>query len=384
MMPFSLFNRLFVNLLWRTKRVWELLLSKKNVLYRRKTLMLLRMDGIGDYILFRNFIKEIKVSEKYKDYSITLCGNIVWKDIACNLDSEEINKFIWIDKTRFNYQNISYYFKRLALIHWRGHEILIHPTYSRDKIAETIVRFSGAHKKIGNYGNNTNISKDEKSVFDRNYDVLLPASNEVLFEFERNKEFVRQLIETQIKLNNPVIDFPVDTSNLKRFIVVYIDASVEKRRWHWRNYKEVCEMVLEKYDHSVYLCGSKAVTAEANEIMRLHNDRLINLVGSHSLFELIGKVSGAALVIANDTGAFHIAVAAGVKVICISNGHSFKRFHPYPYDLSDKVRMLYPREIKNHFNEALKMNDQYYDRLDLDINEIPVIDVLREIESLLK
>ena len=41
-----------------------------------KSLLLIRLDAIGDYILFRNFIEELKKDEKYKHYSITLLGNI--------------------------------------------------------------------------------------------------------------------------------------------------------------------------------------------------------------------------------------------------------------------------------------------------------------------
>ena len=46
------------------------------------TLLIIRLDAIGDYLLFRNFLSVIRASRKYKDYEITLCGNIVWKDLS--------------------------------------------------------------------------------------------------------------------------------------------------------------------------------------------------------------------------------------------------------------------------------------------------------------
>jgi ADP-heptose:LPS heptosyltransferase len=57
---------------------------------------------------------------------------------------------------------------------------------------------------------------------------------------------------------------------------------------------------------------------------------------------LTREIGHAELVITHDTGAFHIAVALGKQVICISNGNSYGRFHPYPESFGAKVTMLYP------------------------------------------
>ena len=54
-----------------------------------KNLLIVKMDAIGDYILFRNFLKAIKEDKKYSKYKITLCGNSVWKDISEKFDSKE-------------------------------------------------------------------------------------------------------------------------------------------------------------------------------------------------------------------------------------------------------------------------------------------------------
>jgi len=53
-----------------------------------------RIDGIGDYILFRFFLKILKESEQYKNYKITICVNVVWKNMNEIPDSEYINSFI--------------------------------------------------------------------------------------------------------------------------------------------------------------------------------------------------------------------------------------------------------------------------------------------------
>lgn len=62
-------------------------------------LLLIRLDAIGDYVFFRNFIELLKKSKKY---NITLIGNSVWKNLAVGLDGEFIDSFIWFDRNRFN------------------------------------------------------------------------------------------------------------------------------------------------------------------------------------------------------------------------------------------------------------------------------------------
>ena len=80
-----------------------------------KSLILIRLDAIGDYILFRNFIKILKKSEKYKGYRITLVGNIVWKSISEKFDNKYIDENIWIDRKKFS-NNIFYRFQKLSEI----------------------------------------------------------------------------------------------------------------------------------------------------------------------------------------------------------------------------------------------------------------------------
>ena len=86
-----------------------------------KTLLLIRLDEIGDFILFCNCITAIKTSKKYRDYKISLCGNKIWKDLAENYYNEEIDQFIWMNKNRF-YSNPVYKYKILKRVYQSGFE----------------------------------------------------------------------------------------------------------------------------------------------------------------------------------------------------------------------------------------------------------------------
>jgi hypothetical protein len=63
-----------------------------------KKLLIIRLDDIGDYLLFRNSLEAYKTSPRWNAYEITLLGNKIWKGLFEELDSTKVDKTIWIDK----------------------------------------------------------------------------------------------------------------------------------------------------------------------------------------------------------------------------------------------------------------------------------------------
>jgi hypothetical protein len=54
---------------------WDSFAKKEKHITSNKNLLLIKTDVIGDYILFRNFISEIRKKTKYQNANITLVGN---------------------------------------------------------------------------------------------------------------------------------------------------------------------------------------------------------------------------------------------------------------------------------------------------------------------
>ena len=106
------------------------LLIRPSKKIKSKSLALIRLDAIGDYILFRNFIEILKKSKKYKNYSITLIGNSAWKNLTTEFDNKFIDNFIWIDRNRFS-KDLIYRYNKLKEITSSGYEVVISPVFSR-------------------------------------------------------------------------------------------------------------------------------------------------------------------------------------------------------------------------------------------------------------
>jgi ADP-heptose:LPS heptosyltransferase len=61
------------------------------------------------------------------------------------------------------------------------------------------------------------------------------------------------------------------------------------------------------------------------------------------MIQLTAIIGNAALVIANETSAIHIAAATQTKSICILGGGHFGRFAPYPVYLANKPVCVYEK-----------------------------------------
>lgn len=355
----------------------NIIFKQQSFFTKKNTLLLLRFDSIGDYVLFRNYIEILKTSTKYKNYKITLCGNSWWKDIAEKLDSNYIDTFIWVDIT--NLSNNRYRFNLHKKIFFYGFETVIHPTYSRDNISDGIVKYSGAKEKIGYDGDTINTSLIQKQKNNLSYTTLIPSISKFKFEFYRNRDFFEQLLNQKITLLKPHINYSENASNK---IIFFPGAKDSFRRWSTKNYAQLAVLLKSELPNAEFLiCGSVQDIPLAKEIIDNTTINFTDLTGALNLMHLVDIVSKAKLIIANDSGPFHIAVALNKKVICISNGNNYGRFTPYPEEMETQSIVIYPAQI-TAYSEQERLEYFCKEVKDIDINEITVEHVYSQINKL--
>lgn len=352
-------------------KIFEKYLSGKSLFTKPNTLVIIRLDGIGDYVLFRNLIKEIKESEIFKNYRITLLGNEIWKDLAEGYDKNYIDKFIWINKQKFwSKAGWAYRYTVLFKLHYSGYELLIRPNDTRKHITEYISKYSGA-KKI--------ITKESDSLFfhNKSYSESVISENEsnhkyenTIFQFYRNKYFIEEVTGKNITLKKPYFD--IQKENVAdEYIVIFPGAGNETRMWSAANFADICNKIMEVTNNRVIICGDNSDTAVADKIIeKVYFKNIEDRTGGTSLTDLVRIITNAKLLISNDTGAAHIGAAVNTKTICISNGNHFGRFHPYPKEISELIKTIYPQEVMNDHYNFEKHVKRFYINSDLDINSI--------------
>jgi ADP-heptose:LPS heptosyltransferase len=358
--------------------------SSKDI--KPNSLLIIRLDAIGDYILFRNFIEIIKTSAKYKDYKITVIGNVVWKSIAEELDSEFVDKFIWLDRTKFK-KNYLYRYKKLQQIASCGYEVVLSPTYSRDFFMEdSIVKVLTVKEKIGSTGDTSNATKWQKNISDKYYDNLIDARDGILFEFNRNKEFFENLLETKLIIEKPNIvlkDKNISFNIPKLYALLFIGSNDSYRKWSIEKFADIAKYLKQRYDYDIVLCGATSDIKEA-KIFAECFDENYDLVGRTSLLELLAVIKHADIMVSNETSAPHMAVGLNIPhIFVISNANHFGRFTPYPEDMTKNYHAIYHPKIKKDLNDYEKLCNIYGEGSSLDINDIDIASVKNTIDKVL-
>lgn len=353
-----------------------------------KSLLLIRLDAIGDYVLFRNYIEILKKSEKYKEYNITLLGNSAWKSLCKELDSEFVDEFIWLDRNKFN-KDFAYRYKKLQEIVSNGYEVVLSPVFSREFfVGDTIVKLINAKEKVGSIGDLSNIKRWQKNISDKYYDKLIPAKNEPMFEFSRNKEFFENLLEIKLDIAKPTIlpqNKKLDFELPKNYAILFIGASASFRKWDIAKFAIVGMYLKEKYRYEIVLCGGPTDGEDAKKFSKYFQSEYLDLVGKTSLVELLTVIYNGNLMIANETSAPHFAVSLEMtNIFVIYNGNHYGRFTPYPKDIAPNYHVIYHPIIEKDIENYKKLSNSYGYGSNLDINEISFENVKIKIDEILK
>ncbi|MBC7384005.1 MAG: glycosyltransferase family 9 protein [Bacteroidia bacterium] len=355
---------------------------KPSVSIQHKALLIIKTEAIGDYILFRNFIKSIKQSEKFKGFSLTLIGNEIWKPLCLKYDKDLVDHFIFIDK--FQFQNVTVYRReKLIEINAKGYTYILNATYSREFLmGDSIIRSTTAEHKIGMYGDSVSEIPLFHTISNKFYTKLIQIPEHIFFEFDRMKYFFETVTEETIQLTAPYIN---EKNDRKQLAVILPGAQAALRRWSPLKFKTVAEYLHQKYAYEIFICGGKedyalgALMTDQNNEGYLHNR-----CGIDTLDKLPAILSVARLVICNDSGTLHISAAVNTPAVCISNANHYKRFTPYPEKLNKHLKFIYPATfLKKYMNENDRMEAVKYGST-FSIDEIQTAEVITEINNLLQ
>ncbi len=342
---------------------------------KERTLLVIKNDGIGDYILFRNFLHFLRNSNRFRGYKIYVLANVNFRDLAAHLDSDAVDGFFWFSEGFF----IDWKLTRLMFdLQCLRLSDIIYPNYSRKYTTDWMVHQIKSARKIAVDGNLVNQSRELKLKTDRYYTQLISVSAARLHEFERNKEIFELITGEKCAIPGPFIE----TNKLNIIpddrIVIFTGASDVKRRWGTQQFRQLCQQILSASGMAISLAGGKDEIKDGGEIEKnISSEQLSNQVGKITLIRLCELIGGARLLISGDTVAIHIAAALNVPAICLSRGDLYGRFIPYPAHLSDMIRAVYPADF------SLSAVD-YDDWSTLDINDISAEKVYAAAEPFLK
>lgn len=310
------------------------ILSTPFNLKKSNRILVVRLDHIGDYLLWAPQIKPLREIYPGPQYSMTLLANSAWASLA--QETHQFDEVIAINVKQLK-RFLPYRFSISRMIRRLGFGVLISPVYSREFYGvDSIVRVSGAPTTIGFGGDTSNIVPLLKRLTDNWYTKLIPGDFAHLSELEKNAEFVRGLGGSPTyglaALHRP----PSKISNSfdqHGYFVLVPGGSWKGRCWPTDKFIELSKRIEEKYGIPGFICG----TAEERSLGDVINEglkfALTNLCGQTSIKQLLDVIGNARLLVTNETGTVHLGAAVGTPTVCILGGGHFGRFFPYPSEL---------------------------------------------------
>jgi len=346
-------------------------------------LLIIRIDEIGDYVLWRNFLNEIVASPKYKKHEIHFCGNRSWKSLFDQFDALTVHKSFWIDKIRFK-KELRYRYRFLRMIYRQGYTTVINPTFSRDKrYDDSIVRAAKAPANIGMIANTESIQPYELG-YDKNlYTQVFDHPHKPVFEFYRNRmftEFITGIQSSVVDTSVPAALLPVYKGLPDKYVVVFPGSRSKTRIWPTDYFIQVMNYLYEQKGFTAVVCGAPGDKIYTDAFCDVYTHPLLDLTGKTSLPEMLCVLKGASMLLSVDTGSVHLAVAAGFPVTAIFNGSQYKRFAPYPKELAARFIAVYPKQIQEELKDEETVKSKYEFVVDIPYESVTPEQVIEMIE----
>jgi len=312
-----------------------LLFHPSNV--RDSRVLVVKIDAIGDFVIWLDAAKALCDHYHTQGYSVVLLGNKTWASWAREMGVAEE---VWeIDVSRFrNY--FPYRLHWLRRIRMAGFKIAIQPIFSRSILeGDSLVRASGAVERLGSAGDDSNISPLFKAWSNRWYTRLIPATHIQLMELKRNAEFMRGLGYTDFQARLPIIPRAPSEQIFwlpqQPYAVLVPTSSWDAKMWPIDNFIQVGGRLVAS-GLRIVVVGAPEDRVRASILIDSLSGRVVDLVGKTTLGELAEVMRRATIVLTNDTSAVHIAAAVDAPAVCILGGGHFGRFVPYEIEVPDK------------------------------------------------
>jgi heptosyltransferase-2 len=148
-------------------------------------------------------------------------------------------------------------------------------------------------------------------------------------EVEYNLDLLRML---GIKIEEPSLYLPKDSqaeewaekifkfyniTSEDRVIILHPSAGCPSRMWPIERFAKVCRALIKKYNARIIIISGKDNTGLVERLLGLIKQPVIDLSGKTNLMQLASILRRATLMISNDSGPVHIAVACNLPVIVL-------------------------------------------------------------------
>lgn len=328
---------------WWMFRPFDLIARHFPVFKPHRGLLVVRMDGIGDMMLFRQSLDHYADAFGVDKADITVLGCDSWKPIVDKVFAGY--RVITIDEHAYA-RKLMYRFRVNLMVRQLAPETVVCDSYlRRAMMADSLVWGAAAKRTIVSMPYVNETTRSEFTFYLSQTDEIIDTGPYPTHEIIRHFRFVSAVAGKRIEPIPPKIDWPDEkpTNAIEeRYAVLNPGSNEPGRRWPFASYVSVAEKLLEM-GWKVFVVGTRGERWDAallDDIAK--RPGVTDLTGRTSLVELMGIMKNAGLVISNDTGPAHLSIALGAPTLVIVGGGHFTSFVPYPECVSPgNARFIY-------------------------------------------
>ena len=300
-----------------------------------RRILLLRLDAIGDFILFTSILPALR--NHFPEDHLVL---IVHPTVAPLAKGCPYVDEVWsVDPAKYSVE------KEYAddlIRHVRGKfDVAINTMYTRTDVSDNIIARSHAPVKIGFECTDNDGQEERRSREQSLYSVLIPSQREWSHEFKRYAQLLNVLgDETESSGLKPVLwlrdeektwvaeYLKQNLNGQQKYVVISPGAGSPDRYWNHESFALVGDSIAERYGVRILYVGSEQEQDLINGITKNMKSAPINLAGKLTLKQLAVMIAGADLLVGTESAGFHLAWASGVPTVGIVGGGHFGRFTP--------------------------------------------------------
>ncbi|MEE8393476.1 MAG: glycosyltransferase family 9 protein [Rhodospirillales bacterium] len=328
---------------WWLFRLPDLVARHWPLFRKRRGVLVVRMDGIGDMVLFRNSLDHYAEALAVEKDQITVLGCESWAAIAGEVLAgyrvKAINEHSYAKQPLYRF-SVSLWARLQAPA-----VVVCDAFFRRALMADSLVWVTGAPRTVVSLPYVNEPTRPEFTYYLSQADEIVHTGDYPDHETVRHYRFVSTLLGRDVDARPPAISWRQEKPGFgieAPYAVLNPGSNEPGRRWPLGGYKNIAMRLLERRLKVVFVGTASEMAEEVKDLAA--EPGVVDLIGRTDMTQLMDVMNNAELVISNDSGPAHLAVGLGVASVIVVGGGHFGCFFPYPQGVTPaRARFVYHR-----------------------------------------
>ncbi len=301
----------------------------------KKGLVVVRMDGLGDMILFRPVLDYYAQVFGVAKSEITVLGCHSWRKLADSIFAG----FNVVTINEHAYERQFFYRLKISLWVARQHfKIAVCDIYFRKMMTcDSLLYYTYAQRIAVCEPFPSQKTKPRFDYYRHIYTDVIDTGAHPQHEMIRHYKFISGIAGYEIKPQPLSIPWQTQGNPItqKPYVAINFGSNEAGRRWPFEYYIEIAKRIVARGYYAVFLGGP--AEAPYSDVLAQQNldTKIINYIGKDKgMSDVFDIFSHAHATITSETGPGHVSLALHVPTLMICGGSAYITFTPFPREIS--------------------------------------------------